>query len=217
MRPTKSIIEALAAEARRLLGEDVRTGAAPLAGPIPSLPPEEDAAVAGAVEKRRREFAIGRTLARGLLAELGAPVAALPRRPNRVPAWPDGVAGTITHTDDVALAAVARGAIGLGLDVEKADPLPESLSRLIVRPDEARAMTPELAKVVFSAKEAFYKAQYRHTETLLDFLDVSLHLDVGARRFEVEVHHPAARRLPVARAQGGWHRIGGWVISAVRI
>ncbi|MEL6185938.1 MAG: 4'-phosphopantetheinyl transferase superfamily protein [Myxococcota bacterium] len=216
MPADESLIEALADQSRALLGANVRTRAAALAGPIPSLPPEEDAVVATAVEKRRREFAVGRTLARALLAEVGSPVRHLPRREDRAPEWPSGVAGTITHTDEVAVVAVTRGEVGLGLDVEEASPLPEAMARLIVRPDE-RTVTRDLAKVAFSAKEAFYKAQYRYTETLLDFLDVSLHMDLSAQTFEVEVHHPAGRYLPTPRAQGSWRRIGPWILSAVRI
>lgn len=208
----------LESAARALLGASVRVGARALADPIPPLPEAEAKAVAGAIDKRRREFAHGRVLARRLLAELGRPTEAIVRLPNRAPGWPPGVSGTLTHTDDVVMAAVEldRGR-GLGLDLEAADPLDPALVPLILHPGERdgpAALDGQLAKVVFSAKEAFYKAQHRHTGTLLDFKHVRLELDRAARRFTVvEVDHPRAARLPAAMG-GGWAAAGRFILTA---
>ena len=74
----------------------------------PDLWPEETAYVANAVEKRRREFACGRHFVRSCLRALGRPDEPLPVRADRSPRWPDGLVGSITHTDTYCAAAVAR-------------------------------------------------------------------------------------------------------------
>ena len=82
--------------------------------------PEEAAYVANAVEKRRREFACGRHFARRCFRALGRPDGPLPANPDRSPRWPDGLVGSITHTDTYCAAAVARAddIAGIGIDVE---------------------------------------------------------------------------------------------------
>lgn len=213
-------LTALAAEAQRLLGAEVQVRARPLAGPLPPLLVEERAAVQGAIEKRVREFSVGRALARELLRELGHGEVPVPKQPSRAPRWPRDAWGSITHTDEVAVVAVGPASVSFGLDLEGAEPLEDPLVGHILRPEEVQSLRgPELgrwAKVVFSAKEAFYKAQHRHTNTLLDFLDVRLRLYPTERRFEVEVLHDAKARLP-GRFEGGWAEVGPFVLTTCRL
>ena len=83
--------------------------------------PEEAAAVQHAVEKRRREFAVGRMLARAALAAIGDPPSAIPTGNHREPVWPAGIVGSITHCAGYCAAAVARDAmvVALGIDAEQ--------------------------------------------------------------------------------------------------
>ncbi|MEV5463347.1 hypothetical protein AB0L17_35085 [Streptomyces cellulosae] len=68
----------------------------------------ESGIVAGAVGKRRREFATVRWCARRALTDLGiAPVPILTGE-GGAPAWPDGVVGSMTHCDGYRAAAVAH-------------------------------------------------------------------------------------------------------------
>src|SRR5690242_5958922 len=94
------------------------------AGPIVDggLFAEEAAAVAGAVAARRAEFAAGRSAARRALAELGIGPVALPVGERRMPVWPTGIVGSITHCVGLAAAAVAWAddLAALGIDVEPA-------------------------------------------------------------------------------------------------
>ena len=55
-----------------------------------ALFPEEEAVVARAVGKRRREFSSGRACARAALARLGVPPAPLLPGLRGAPRWPDG-------------------------------------------------------------------------------------------------------------------------------
>ena len=83
------------------------------------LLPAEAAQVATAVAKRRREFAAGRYLARKLLSRLDLPQdTPLLNGEDRAPVWPEGVAGTISHTRHRAAVAVARSpaVLSLGCD-----------------------------------------------------------------------------------------------------
>jgi 4'-phosphopantetheinyl transferase EntD len=153
------------------------------------LLPEEEPMVARAIDRRRREVAAGRSCARRALTLLGAAPVALPAGPDRVPRWPDGVVGTITHTRDFCAAAVAwqRDLRGLGLDAERAIASSrEEVMRLVATPAEARWLAhldggqrPLGSALIFSAKEALYKCQYPLTRQMLDFADVELALEPG--------------------------------------
>jgi 4'-phosphopantetheinyl transferase EntD len=153
------------------------------------LEPEEQAVV-GAVDRRIDEFTAGRVCARQALTRLGVDAGTpVLQGEDRAPIWPDGFVGSITHTDSWCAAAVARAseARALGIDLEPATPLKESVVNRICTPAErqwlAEVSDPELmAKVVFCAKEAVYKCQYPLTHEFLGFRAVALHLDDGSFR-----------------------------------
>jgi 4'-phosphopantetheinyl transferase EntD len=143
--------------------------------------------VARAIERRRREVAAGRSCARRALARIGAPATALPADGDRVPRWPRGVVGSITHTRGFCAAAVAwqRDLRALGIDAERAIETERAdVMRLVATATEA-AWLARLrdeqraagAGLVFSAKEALYKCQFPLTREMLEFSDVELSLD----------------------------------------
>jgi 4'-phosphopantetheinyl transferase EntD len=183
--------------------------------------PAELAAVAAAVPARRAEFLLGRALARTALRRIGVEAGAIATASDRAPEWPAGVIGSISHTRALCAVAVARrGAlVSLGLDLEQADPLEPELWRRILTPAERgfveRAPREEqggLAKLVFSAKEAFYKCQYPLTRKFLGFLEVELTLDLGARRFDVHTASVDVQRAH--RLVGRWIGMRGHVATA---
>src|SRR5205814_2684364 len=63
-----------------------------------------------AVPKRRAEFFAGRLCAMLAIEELCGMAHAVPVKPDRSPSWPEGLLGSITHTDHRALAVVASKA-----------------------------------------------------------------------------------------------------------
>jgi 4'-phosphopantetheinyl transferase EntD len=154
-----------------------------------ALWPEEQPMVARAIERRRREVAAGRACARRALGRLGIAPVALPADSDRVPRWPAGVVGSITHTHGLCAAAVAwqRDLRGLGIDAERAiDTARGDVMRLVTTPSEAAwlaglagAEAALAAALVFSIKEALYKCQFPLTRQLLDFTDVELALADG--------------------------------------
>lgn len=162
-----------------------------------ALLPEEAVHVQRAVEKRVREFAAGRVLARRLLGELGiAPAFPLVPGPRREPLWPPGIVGTITHTEGCAAVAVAHAAAfsGLGADVEQDTPLaPKLWSHILTPEDDPEGLDPDdadgRAKLIFSAKECAYKAQYAQSRSFLGFAAMAITLVPGDRfvaRFRVD-------------------------------
>lgn len=148
--------------------------------------PEEAAAVAKAVARRRAEYAAGRACARAALAALGYEPGPIPRDPERgAPVWPDGVVGSITHCDGYRAAAVARTADvhTLGIDAEPHGPLPDGVLKVVTATAEEGAALERLGKeapdihwdrLLFSAKETVYKAWYPFHRKMLDFKEAEL-------------------------------------------
>ena len=131
------------------------------------LLPEEEALVANAAPKRRRDFALGRACAHQALTALGRGDAIIGRQGNGAPLWPDGVVGSITHTSGyaAALAADASRFSGAGLDAERVGAVSPDIwpkvfgtgerDYLEKLEDEDRKLA---ATLFFCAKEACYKA-----------------------------------------------------------
>ncbi len=188
--------------------------------PSPPLFPEELELVASAVEKRRLEFARGRQCARSALRRLGVADGPLLSGSQREPLWPTGVVGSITHTAGLCLAAVARqsGYISVGIDVEPAAPLERDTAERIATEVEMHALDslPPLlaARLVFSAKEAFYKCQFYVTEQFLGFFDVSIALEPQGE-FLAELLTDAGPLVSGRSFRGSWRQRGGFLFAAV--
>ncbi|MFI6206005.1 4'-phosphopantetheinyl transferase superfamily protein [Streptomyces sp. NPDC051041] len=103
----------------------------------------------------------GRRAARAALRRAGSAVTAVGRRPGGAPVFPAGFAGSLTHTASVAVAAVAPGARGVGVDLEHRCPAPR-LHRFLLDDTERALLWPDGDRVglrrLFAAKEAAFKA-----------------------------------------------------------
>jgi 4'-phosphopantetheinyl transferase EntD len=158
------------------------------------LYPDEIKYIEHAVEKRRAEFGTARVCARLALSKLGIPPCSLVPRVDRSPQWPSGVVGSISHTEKLCGVAVTTSPriVSLGLDLEIDAPLEPELQRLICTSAERQWLDQhrstergQAAKILFSAKEAFYKCQYTVTEQFLEFTDVELSIDLQTGSFFV--------------------------------
>jgi 4'-phosphopantetheinyl transferase EntD len=154
---------------------------------------EELAGLERAAPRRLREFAAGRHCAREALAALGEPRTALPRGPDRGPEWPAGVVGSISHSREYCAAVVARrtACASLGFDAEEWGRItPELWSRIATAKELAWlrgcADAARSATLLFSAKEAFYKAQFPLSRRFVGFADAAFH-PVGSSGFEIEL------------------------------
>lgn len=143
-----------------------------------NLHPAELPAIEQAVEKRQRQYTAGRLLARKLLGRHSSDNSPLVSDAQRVPRWPEGVVGCITHTDSWCAVSIAPSAKyrGVGIDVEPATPLSGELWTSIARGEELEWVNgqPEsqrglLCKGLFSAKESIYKSLYPTVRVFLGF------------------------------------------------
>lgn len=170
---------------RRVLAPPVGIGIRRFSDFVDGLPPlepgEEEALGPRAIERRRAFFALGRAAAREALAELGVERTPIGRGPGGEPLWPPGFLGAISHAGDLAIALVGpRSAYaGLGVDVEELGrgPSPRA-ARLICRPSEMEWVDVESGSerlaMLFSAKEAVFKALYPIERVWLGFSDAEL-------------------------------------------
>jgi 4'-phosphopantetheinyl transferase EntD len=205
----------LTAAARALLPPGVAVAAADPQVLHPLLPCES---LPGAIQSRLREFSAGRHAARGAIAALGHPVRAIPQGDDRAPLWPAGLTGTITHNRTACLAAVSNTAKGLGLDLEDDSPLEPDLWDTILlpperhwaetQPDPARA-----AKLIFSAKEAAYKAQYPSSLTLFGFDTLLIQIEGAA--FTATFQRPIGHFSQGSTLSGHHAFIDGHILTAV--
>ncbi len=168
-----------------------------------TLFPVERDAIKGAIASRRLEFARGRACARAALAQLGVPPSATSGGEHREPVWPRGFVGSISHCEDLVLAVVAPSArvAAVGIDAERAGPLPDDARSEVLRPHEMQANPrhPWPEKLVFSAKESVHKALFPLGRLWMDFLDVEVELDLVRGTFSARPAPEAVqtdRRLP---------------------
>lgn len=199
--------------ARRLLPPGAAVAAADPARSHPLLPGE---VLPGALPGRLAEFSAGRHAARAAMMALGLPLAAIPMADDRAPIWPEGVAGAITHSRSHCLAAVLSGAAGLGLDLEEDVDLPVDLWSTILLPEERDWVLRQdhpgrAATLVFSAKEAAYKAQYPHSLSLFGF--DTLRLAFQGDGFAAMFCRPVSPFAAGDRIPGRWGRAEGHVLT----
>lgn len=132
-----------------------------------------------AVPKRRSEYLAGRICAAAALRLLDLPetIGSM----NRAPIWPNGAAGSITHSNNCAIAAVSTRYASVGIDYEiiMEPQRAESLSSMILGSDEfvrrpSGMPFENFVTLIFSAKEALYKALSASVGRILDFHEVRL-------------------------------------------
>ncbi|MEV7602331.1 4'-phosphopantetheinyl transferase superfamily protein [Kitasatospora sp. NPDC089797] len=137
--------------------------------------------------RRQQQFTAARILARTALTHLGHPAHPLLPGPGGAPQWPNGTTGSITHCDGYTACAAAPTThhASLGIDAEPTEPLPRGTLHLTATATEHRqlARLPHGVipwdRLLFSAKEATYKAFYplTRTWTALASITVTLHPD----------------------------------------
>ncbi len=151
---------------------------------------EELPAIAKAAPVRRDTFSSGRSCARAVIAEAGLPACALPRLEDGSVKWPEGLMGSLSHTNDWAVAAIAVSSMcearSIGIDLERIKPLEEGVIKLIATPAEQQelscAQSPEWhAMALFSLKESIYKCLARDFGKFIEFHDVEIRELAGGR------------------------------------
>ncbi|MFR9777063.1 4'-phosphopantetheinyl transferase family protein [Micromonospora sp. MS34] len=169
------------------------------------LPAEHACLGDRATPGRRRDFTAGRACARRALTGLGLPPSPVPSAPDRSPAWPAGVVGTITHTRDYCAAAAARATElrSVGMDAERHRALSPGVRRKVCLPEEESELTRLPAgipwpTVLFSVKETVYKVWWPIVGAWLDFHDARVTLDPDAGTFTARIAPARLHSAPVA-------------------
>ncbi|WP_338483136.1 4'-phosphopantetheinyl transferase superfamily protein [Streptomyces sp. SCSIO 75703] len=197
------------------------------------LYPEEEALVARAVAKRRREFTAVRSCARRAMEKLGVAPQAVLSGERGAPLWPAGLVGSMTHCDGYCAAALVRATelVSLGIDAEPDGPLPDGVLSAVALPEEARRLRTLAARapgvhwerLLFSAKESVYKAWFPLTGAWLDFMeaDIEISVDAGGRRGGLRaallVPGPSVGGRRLTHFEGRWTAGRGLLATAVTV
>lgn len=148
-----------------------------------ALLPEEMTAFARSVVKVQRASGAARIVARDLLSRFGEAPRAIPKSTAGMPVWPNGIVGSLAHDARIAVAAIARKQefLSVGIDIEPAEPLAPDLLDIVATARERDRIQddPCQGRVLFSVKEAIYKAVYPIDATFLDHHDVEVSLSAG--------------------------------------
>lgn len=133
---------------------------------------------------RAREFIGGRRSARSALSQVGAGADhPLSRDAEGLPSWPFGFTGSISHSLGICSAVAGPTVLFpvLGLDLERVDRISEAASARVVHPLESSFWSGRQlrASILFSLKEAFYKAQYPRWGLKANFSEMALEVDLS--------------------------------------
>jgi len=154
-----------------------------------------------AAEKRKREFLAGRICARAALGgafknfNIGI-------GKSREPIWPKGVKGSISHTNEhaVAVCTTLRACLGVGLDIERvvdAALCSELMSQILSETEQLILPTNDISlwfTTVFSAKESFFKSAYCLVGKYFDFDALQL-LKIGPKSLSFQLNLDLAEQL----------------------
>ena len=152
-------------------------------GDYEPLPEEMECLSPKATEKRRTEFLLGRLAACRALQVIGVTPQPVLKAKSREPLWQDGIVGAITHKGDTACAVVARKDMtcGVGVDLEALEPSVRFniSTKVCTEPEqawlvEAPAEKDTRLKMIFSAKEAGFKAFFPIEQIYLGYKDAEL-------------------------------------------
>jgi len=138
-----------------------------------------------AVPRRKIEYAAGRACAREALRTLTETEAlTVDTGQHGQPLWPDGVAGSITHSAGMAWAAVAStsdlAAIGIDLEAIMDETLATEIGHTIMcggekdLPASAGVSPAQRLTLLLAAKESVFKCLYPQIRRILEFGDAEI-------------------------------------------
>lgn len=175
--------------------------------------------------RRCAEFLAGRLAAREAARKLAIPLPAVPIGRDRSPRWPRGVCGSISHSGNLALAAVSDSCAGIGVDIEQGltGMQVDELRGLVLSLPEQQLLARQFEDVVtaftiaFSAKESCYKAIYPLAGKRFSFEDVELvELDRAGQQLRLALGKKA-RLGSVTELSLCWQERDGAVISYAQL
>ncbi len=167
-----------------------------------------------AVVKRKSEFVAGRYLARQALISLGSKNTSVAIGDNREPLWPSSFTGSISHTEQFAICAIAHknNVKRIGIDVENLIDIKTAKDILDVALvesekkylDKSTINKSILITVIFSAKESLFKALYPEVGRYFDFsVAETKKIDFEKGLFTLELLQELAPDLPTGTLFNG--------------
>jgi len=196
-------------------------------GETPVLP-EEEIHIIKAVEKRKREFRAGRhcahTAINTVLNNDTNDQTPIKVAPSRMPCWPVGIVGSISHSGSHCSAIAAHSAkyLSLGHDVEKAKELESNVHKMICTTTELAfiakhsASNLPLSTIIFSAKESIHKTYSPINGHMLDFLDAEIELDLKNQCFKACIINPEPHpKVAIPHLTGSFAISGGYIYTGI--
>ncbi len=188
----------------------------------PNLMPAEMAATEGMVPRRLREFSAGRYAARLAMKAIGQPVRPILMGEDRAPIWPEGLRGSIAHCDSACVAVVTSGDETVGVDIEPDLPLEADLIEVITTVDERERLQARpiaerglLARKLFCAKEAVYKAQYPISKEMFDFHTLNIRFSASMDEFQAAFSRNVGPFSAGQRVRGQFGAAAGFMLAGV--
>lgn len=162
---------------------------------------------------RLKQFLAGRYCAMLACKKIGIDLTTLPIGDDRLPCWPLGICGSISHSKDYAIAVVSDSHKSLGIDIERIIDIKrwQKLNEKIINNDEkiladANKINPT---IIFSAKESLYKLLYPMVKKFFGFHDASV-LAIENETFTIELKSKKSELLSFNRIYQGnfWYNDG---------
>ena len=173
-------------------------------------------------QNRKREFIAGRFCAHEAMVLANVSPEHIQIGGKGEPIWPSNIVGSITHSHGYAAAAVARKSdiVSLGLDAEIDEPLSSRVLRRISNVQEQEwvenvggTLFQHPGKVLFSAKEATYKAWYPITQEWLGFKEVLINFHDQGNTFTVHIQ----KNGPIREMHGKYTISKDVIVTAIEI
>lgn len=182
------------------------------------LAPAERAYADALGPARRNTWLAGRLALHEALLRAGVAHGAILSTDRGAPALPEGVLGSVSHKNALAVALVARGSGAcLGIDLESTEPRGAGIERKVLTPEED-AEREGLAEerrwrdtiIRFSIKEAIYKAIDPFLRRIVGYWEVSVSpLDDGTARVSAALERPLV-------IEARWQRFEAYVLATAR-
>lgn len=111
---------------------------------------------------------------------------------DRAPVWPSSFSGSITHSKDLVMVAISKNVNGIGIDLENLGRMKKEIGRHILHEKDilqVDGLTEEqVLTIIFSAKEALYKALYPKVKKFFGFDSAYISkIDLSNSQFQIHL------------------------------
>lgn len=169
------------------------------------------------VVKRKSEFLAGRYACKKNLELVGVENSNVGIGTHRVSVWPNGIKGSITHTDSTALCAISDNtevaSIGIDRECWVSQQVSREIKKYVISPVEEKYLLEsdipfdKALTVIFSAKESFFKALFPFVKQYFDFDSVkvvSLSSHDGSGHFKFKLNNPIFDNFTYSHVDGAF-------------